>query len=61
MTKQKKKKKKKMSAETLLHFYPKTHPIKSLNSLDSPRPYERLLENQKPGGSRELFLPENDF
>ena len=55
------KKKKKMSAETLLHFYPKTHPIKSLNSLDSPRPYERLLENQKPGGSRELFLPENDF
>ena len=53
--------KKKMSAETFLHFYTKIHPIKSLNSLDSPRPHERLLENQKPGGSRELSLPENDF
>ena len=31
------------------------------NSLDSSRPYGRLLENQKTGGSRELFLPENYF
>ena len=29
--------------------------------IDSSRPYGRLLENQKTGGSRELFLPENDF
>ena len=28
------------------------------HSLDSSRPYERLLENQKAGSSRELFLPE---
>ena len=42
-------------------YYPKTHLIKALNSLDSSRPYGRLLENQKTGGSRELFLPENDF
>ena len=31
------------------------------NSLDSSRPWERLLENPKTGGSRKLFLPENDF
>ena len=41
--------------------YPKTHLIQSLNSLESSRPYERLLENQKTGGSKELFLPKNDF
>ena len=35
--------------------------LMSTNSLDSSRSYERLLENQKTGGSRELFLPENDF
>ena len=29
--------------------------------IDSSRPYGRLLENQKTGGSRELFLPEYDF
>ena len=29
--------------------------------LDSSRPYGGLLENKKPGGSRKLFLPENDF
>ena len=40
-------------------YYPKTHPIKALNSLDSSRPYGRLLKNQKTEGSRELFLPEN--
>ena len=28
-------------------YYPKTHLIKSCNSLDSSRPYGRLLENQK--------------
>ena len=42
-------------------YYPKTHPIKALNSLDSSRPYGRLLKNQKTEGSRELFLPENNF
>ena len=35
--------------------------LMSTNSLDSSRSYERLLENQKTGGSRELFLPENNF
>ena len=40
---------------------PKTHLIKALNSLDSSRPYERLLKNPKTGDFRELFLPENDF
>ena len=30
------------------------------NSVDSPRLYGRLLETQKTGSSRELFLPEND-
>ena len=34
--------------------------IKIHSSLDSSRPYGRLLENQNTGGSRELFLPEND-
>ena len=29
--------------------YPKTHVTKSLNSLDSSRPYGRLLENKKAG------------
>ena len=42
-------------------YYPKTHSIKSLNSLDSSRRYGRLLENQNTGDSRELFPPENDF
>ena len=40
-------------------YYPKKTP--KPNSLDSPRPYGRLLENKKTGGCRELFLPENDF
>ena len=35
---------------------PITHLIKSLTSLDSSSPYGRLLESQKTGGSRELFL-----
>ena len=34
---------------------------KALNSLDSSRPCGRLLENQKTGSSRELFLPAHDF
>ena len=41
--------------------YPKTHLIQSLNSLDSSRPYGRLLENQKVWGSTELFQPKRDF
>ena len=40
---------------------PKTYLIKALNSFGSSRPYKRLLQIQKRGGSRELFLPENDF
>ena len=42
-------------------YYPKTHLIKSHNSLNSSRSYGRLLENQKTGGSRKLFPSENDF
>ena len=42
-------------------YYPKTHLIKALNSLDSSRPNGRLSQNPKTGGFRELFLPENDF
>ena len=41
--------------------YPEIHLIQSLNSLDSSRPYGRLLENQKTRGSKKLFLPKNDF
>ena len=41
--------------------YTKTHLIKALNSLDSSRPYKWLLQIGKTGGSRELFMPENDF
>ena len=54
--------KKKLLAE-IFHIFeyllPKTHLIKDINSLDSSRPNGRVLENQKTGGSRELFLPEN--
>ena len=39
----------------------KTQIIKALNSHDSSRPYQRLLENPKPGGFRESFLSENIF
>ena len=42
-------------------YYPKTHLIKALYSLDSSRPNGRLLQNPKTGGLRESFLPENDF
>ena len=42
-------------------FYPQTHLIKALYSLDSFRSYERLLENPKTGASRDLYLPEIDF
>ena len=45
-----------------LHTYePKTELMKVLNSLDSSRSYERLLENPKTRASTELFLPCNDF
>ena len=40
---------------------PKIHLIKTPNSRYSFRPYGKLLENQEEGGSRELFLPKNDF
>ena len=42
-------------------YQPKTRLIKILNSLDFSRPNVRLLENQKTGDYRELFLPENDL
>ena len=42
-------------------YYRKTHLIEARNSLDSSKPYKRLLQIQETGGSRELFLPENDF
>ena len=29
--------------------------------IDSSRHIKRILENEKTGGSWELFLPENDF
>ena len=35
--------------------------IKILNSLDSSRPYRRLLEILNIGDCSESFLPENDF
>ena len=42
-------------------FNPIQYLIQSLNSLDSSRPYGGLLLNQKAGGSKEQFLPKNDF
>ena len=33
----------------------------ALKYFDSFRPQKRLLQNQKTGGSREFFRPENDF
>ena len=42
-------------------YYPKTHLIKVLNSLDSARLNGGLSQYPKTGGFRELFLPENDF
>ena len=60
-----KKKKKKKKSRILLHFRmpitPKPIESKLSTLLDSSRSYGRLLENQKIGDSRELFLPENDF
>ena len=58
------KRKKKLLAEVFLifeHLLTQSQLIKIHNVLDSSRPYGRLLENKKSGGSRELFLPENDF
>ena len=58
-------KKKKIGSRKFLAFlnahYHQTHLIKSLKTFDSSRPYGKLLENQKTGGSKELFLHENDF
>ena len=57
--------KKKIAGRHFLHIWMSTNPRNLTNQdlqlLDSSRPYGRLLENQKPGGSRKLFLPENDF
>ena len=59
------KRKKCLSAENFVAFlnasYPKTHLIQSLNSSDSSKSYGGMLENQKTGSSKELFLPNNDF
>ena len=58
------KRKKKIVSRKFLAFlnasYPKTHLI-NLSTLDSSRPYGRLLENKKTRGSKELFLFGNDF
>ena len=35
--------------------------MEALHSIDSSRPYERVLESPKTETSSELFLPENDF
>ena len=57
--------KKNLVDRNVLHFSTSTNPksqlIKALHFLDSSRQYERLLENPKTEGPRELFLPENDF
>ena len=42
-------------------YYPETCLIQAHNCLDLSRPKERLLQNPKTGGFRELFLPENNF
>ena len=41
------------------YYYRQTHLIKALNSRDSARPIERLSQNPKTGGFRELVLPGN--
>ena len=52
----KKKKKIRQKLLTFLNAYhPKTQLIKIQNSLDSSRPYGRLLENQKTGDLRSYF------
>ena len=62
MAAQKRKKKIRQKFLAFLNvYYPKTHLIKALYSLDSSRPNGRLLQNPKTGGLRESFLPENDF
>ena len=54
-----KKKKKKKNWQKFLAFlnayYPETHPIKALYTLDSSRSYGRLLQNPKTCASRELL------
>ena len=42
-------------------YYPKTHLIKALSSLDSSRTNGRISKNPKTVEFRELFLPENSF
>ena len=37
------------------------NPTNQGSQVYSSRSYGRLLENQKEGGSRDIFLPENDF
>ena len=62
MAAQKRKKKIRQKFLAFLNvYYPKTHLIKALYSLDSSRSYGRLLENLKTRASRDLFLPESDF
>ena len=62
MAAQKRKKKIRQKFLAFLNvYYPKTHLIKALYSLDSSRPNGRLSLNPKTEGFRKLFLPENDF
>ena len=56
--------KKEIFGRNFWHFWmsiTQTHLIKALYSLDSWRQNERLTQNPKTEGFRELFLPENDF
>ena len=43
------------------YYYPQTHLIKAVNSLDSSRSNGRISKNPKTGEFRELVLPGNDF
>ena len=62
MAAQKRKKKIRQKFLAFLNvYYPKTHLIKALYSLDSSRPNETLSQIPKTERFRELFLPENDF
>ena len=46
---------KQVSFAFLNAYYPKTHLIKALNSLDSFRPYGKPLENQEEGALENYF------
>ena len=67
MAAQKRKKKTKTGKQIFFGIFECLFTPKSIQTklstllIDSSRSYKRPLENQKTEGSRELFLPENDF